>query len=273
MKLRALLLWSTLLLCVNAYADPLTHTGLDQGYFDMYNLDFAEAHQVFGEWMQAHPQDELGPASDAAAFLFSEFDRLGVLDVQLFASDDSFAGRAKLEPNPNIRKQFEDRATQAETLARAALKLNPKDARALYTLTLMAGMHGNYAAMIDRKDYAALKFTEQGSKLAAETLAADPNLADARIAVGVENYMLSLKPAVMRIFFAFRGDAMDREEGVRQMKLCAEHGHYLAPFARLMLAVTDLRAGDKAGARTLLAGLAEEFPKNTLYERQLRAIQ
>ena len=255
-----------------ASADTLSHTGLDAGYYDMYNLDFPGAHQVFGEWIAAHPQDPLGPASDAAAFLFSEFDRLGVLDIQLFSDDDSFTGRTKLQANPDVRKQFEARASQAEALAAAALQHDPHDARALYTRTLMSGMHANYAAMIDKKDYAALKFTEQGSKFAQQTLAVDPNLFDAHIAVGVENYMLALKPAIMKIFFLFRGDAMDKEEGIRQMRLCAEKGHYLAPFARLMLAVTNLRDNNKAGARAILASLAQEFPRNTLYKRQLDRI-
>jgi hypothetical protein len=253
-------------------AAPLGHTGLDAGYYDMYNLDFAGAHQVFGEWMKAHPDDPLGPASDAAAFLFSEFDRLGVLDVELFTDDDTFTGRGKLQPNPEIRKKFEARASEAENLANAELKQHPGDVRALYTLTLMSGMHANYAAMIDKKDYAALKYTEQGSKYAEETLKADPNLYDAYIAVGVENYMLALKPPIMKLFFLLRGDPMDKEEGIRQMRLCAEKGHYLAPFAQLMLAVTDIRANNKAGARQILAGLAKEFPRNTLYQRQLERI-
>jgi hypothetical protein len=264
---------AVLLVSPVAHADPLARTGLDAGYYDMYDLDFAGAHKVFAEWMQQHPDDPLGPASDAAAYLFSEFDRLGVLDVELFADDDSFTGRTKLQPNADVRRSFEARAAQAEGIANSTLKQHPKDARALYALTLMSGMHANYAAMIDRKDYAALKFTEQGSKYAEQTLSADPNLYDAHIAVGVENYMLALKPAILKLFFLFRGDAMDKEEGIRQMRLCAERGHYLAPFARLMLAVTDLRANDKAHAREMLRGLAQEFPRNALYKRQLDRIK
>ena len=254
-------------------SSALAHSGLDGGYYDMYNLDFAGAHQVFAAWMQQHPDDPLGPASDAAAFLFAEFDRLGVLDVELFTDDDTFTGRGKLQPNPDVRKQFEARASQADNMANTVLKQHPGDARALFTLTLMSGMHANYAAMIDKKDFAALKFTEQGSKFAEQTLKVDPSLYDAHIAVGVENYMLALKPAIMKLFFMFRGDPMDKEEGVKQMRLCAEKGHYLAPFARLMLAVTDIRSDNKAGARDLLAGLAREFPKNTLYQRQLERIK
>lgn len=254
------------------HAEPLAHTGLDQGYADMYNLNFSAAHQVFTSWTQAHPQDPLGPASDAAAFLFSEFDRLGVLDIELFADESRFTGRTRTAPDPGVRQQFDQRVNQAESLATAALSKNPADARALYSQTLIAGLHADYAAMIDKKDYAALKFTEQGSALAQRTLAADPSLYDATIAVGVENYMLSLKPAAMRFFLHLRGDQTSKEEGIRQLRLTADKGHYLAPFARLMLAVAELKDNHPDQARTLLTALAQQFPQNTLYSRQLARI-
>ncbi len=254
------------------HAEPLARTGLDEGYFDMYNLDFAGAHKVFGAWIQSHPDDPLGPASDAAAFLFTEFDRLGVLDIELFSDEDRFTGRKRPALDENIRHAFEQRSSQAESLADNALKTNPNDARALYTRTMLAGLHSDYAAMIDKKDYAALKFTEQASAFAKKTLAADPTLYDASIAVGVENYMLSLKPGVMRFFLFLRGDPTSKEEGIRQMRLVADKGHYLAPFARLMLAVCELKDHHPDQARTILTGLAQQFPQNTLYTRQLSRI-
>ncbi len=273
MMIRSLaLVTAILLVCVPLQAADLTHSGLDEGYFDMYNLDFAGAHQVFAGWSAAHADDPLGPASDAAAYLFSEFDRLGVLDVELFADEDRFTGRGKTEADPKVREAFEQRVSQADKLASQALTKNPTDARALYTETLIAGLHADYAAMIDKKDYAALKYTEQGSALAQKTIAADPNLYDARIAMGVENYMLSLKPAAMRFFLLLRGDHMSKEDGIREMRLTAEKGHYLAPFARLMLAVAELKDKHPGEARDLLVQLAKDFPRNTLYARQIARI-
>ena len=70
------------------------------GWLKMYDLKFDEAHQVFGEWKQSHPADALGPASDAAAYLFSELARLGVLESELFVDDARFENRAKLRPGP-----------------------------------------------------------------------------------------------------------------------------------------------------------------------------
>lgn len=247
--------------------------GLDLGYFDMYDLRFADAHRVFGAWMTAHPGDPLGPASDAAAFLFSEFERLQVLDLELFADPDKFDARGRPTPDETTRRNFDQRAAQADALADAILKNHPNDPDALYSKTLMCGMRANYAALIDKKDYTALKWTEQGSKLAKETLDADPRLYDAYIAVGVENYVLSLKPGILKFFLALRGDGTSKEEGIRQLTLCAEKGHFLAPFARMMLAVADMRDGKVPQARQLLNGLSEEFPQNDLYKRQLQKLR
>ncbi len=40
-------------------------------------------------------------------------------------------------------------------------------------------------------------------------------------------------------------------------------------FARLMLAVGELRDGRVQQGKEILIGLSEEFPRNTLYQRQI----
>src|SRR5882724_7215435 len=79
---------------------------LDDGYRNMYNLDFFTAHANFGIWTKSHPEDPLGPVSDAAALLFSEFDRLGVLDIELFSDDDRFTKRKRPSADPAVRSAF-----------------------------------------------------------------------------------------------------------------------------------------------------------------------
>ena len=90
-----------LLLCLGTTASATAPSPrLEQGYRDMYNLDFATAHEIFLGWQVAHPEDPLGFVSDAAAYLFSEFDRLHVLQTQLFTNDRSFEKRSKLPIPP-----------------------------------------------------------------------------------------------------------------------------------------------------------------------------
>ena len=241
---------------------------LDAGYSDLYNLDFPGAHAQFATWIQTHPEDPLGTASDAAAYLFGEFDRLSIIDVQLFADQSRFDSRSKLTPDPNVRKAFEDRADQTNRLADVALAKNPKDANALYAKTLVCGMRSDYALMIEKRDVQALSYSKQASALSRQTLAIDPTMYDAYLASGVENYMLSLKWAPLRWMLSWSGAGTDREEGLRLLRLTAAQGHYLAPFARMMLAVAAIRDGHSQQARDILTALSKEFPRNSLYTRE-----
>jgi hypothetical protein len=50
------------------------------------------------------------------------------------------------------------------------------------------------------------------------------------------------------------GAGTNQAEGVRLLKLTAEQGRYLAPFARLMLAVGELRDGRTQEGKAILFG-------------------
>src|ERR1700733_2689057 len=80
---------------------------IDQGYRHMYNLEFTEAHRMFQDWERQNPNDPLGPVSDAAAYLFSEFDRLHILQSEFFTEDETFLPRqSKLAPDATAKRDF-----------------------------------------------------------------------------------------------------------------------------------------------------------------------
>jgi hypothetical protein len=69
------------------------------------------------------------------------------------------------------------------------------------------------------------------------------------------------------------GFAADKQSGISDLQTTAEHGHYLAPFARILLAIAYVREKDKGRALQLLAGLQREFPGNTLFPREIARLQ
>jgi predicted Zn-dependent protease len=87
--------------------------------------------------------------------------------------------------------------------------------------------------------------------------------------VGVENYLLSLKPAPVRWFLHLTGAQTDKETGLRKLRITAALGHYLQPYARMLLAVAALRDHQPDEARKLLEGLSRDFPQNRLYASEL----
>src|SRR5205085_6678963 len=112
-----------------------------------------------------------------------------------------------------------------------------------------------------------------GRVLAEQLLAQAPQYCDAYLAVGVENYLLSLKIAPVRWMLRLGGAETEKERGIQDLRLTAEKGHYLVPYARLLLAVAALRNKDQAQARNLLTALVREFPHNKLYSEELARLQ
>jgi len=238
----------------------------------MYNLDFAGAHQTFQTWESTHPEDPLGPASNAAAYLFSEFARLHILESELFTDDDKFTRREKQSPDPMVQAAFESELKKAESMADLNMSRAPNDHRALFAKILAGGLRGDYTALIEKRNLAALSSMKLSRAMAERLLSEDPSYYDAYLAVGVENYLLGLNPAPVRWILHITGAETDKGDGLVKLRLTAEKGHYLAPFARLLLAVAALRDHDRNRARTLLSGLAQEFPLNPLYRRELDRI-
>jgi hypothetical protein len=254
-------------------AEPLARTPLEDGYRAMYNLDFEAAHRLFQQWQQQHPQDPMGPVSDAAAYLFTEFDRLHILEAELFTSDRKFEGRPKQKPDVATKAAFDKALEKSESLAARVLSQTPKDVNALFARILANGLRGDYLAMIEKRNFAALSHIKASRALAQKLLALDPSYYDAYLAVGVENYLLGTNPAPVRWVLKLGGAETDKQEGVAKLRLTADKGHYLAPYARLLLAVAALRDKDRDTAARLLEGLAREFPRNHLYSRELARLQ
>jgi len=242
---------------------------LDQGYWQMYDLQFANAHNSFQEWEQAHSHDPLGPTSDAAAYLFSEFNRLGILQANLFVIDKDFEKRRVERPDPSTKKAFEAALTKSDKLAAAALAKSPQDPNALFAKVLNLGLRADYLALIEKRNLASMSIMKRGGLLADKLLKIDPTCYDAYLATGVENYILGLNPAPVRWLLRLYGAQTDKSLGIQKLRLTAEKGHYLRPYARLLLAVAALRDHNQKKARDLLQGLAQEFPNNGLYREEL----
>ncbi len=265
------------LLCFGAIpciaADTITATQLDAGYRHMYNLQFDEAHKAFQNWQQEHPDDPLGPVSDAAAYLFTEFDRLHILESELFVDDQKFESRSRPAPNAELKRAFASQLAKARQLVQKALARDPRDVNALFSNVLAYGLEGDYLALIEKRDFQALKLMKEGRSIAERLLAANPACYDAYLAVGVENYLLSLKPAPVRWLLRISGAETDKAAGIEKLRITADKGHYLLPYARLLLAVAALRDNDRVRARALLQDLAANFPQNRLYRNELAKLQ
>jgi hypothetical protein len=251
-----------------AVADPLS-AGLGSGFHRLYDLDFAGAQKEFEAWEKLNPENPMGPASEAAAILFSEFNRLGVLEAQFYEDDSIFAARKKYEADPAQRTRFEQQLSRAEDLAKSRLSRDARDRDALLAMTFAAGLRSDFAALIEKRNLASLHYTKEATAWAAQLLAADPDCYDAHLAGGVSRYIVGSMAAPVRWFLRFGGVVGDKAGGIAELQATATQGHLLAPFARILLAIAYVREKELKRARELLLGLQRDFPDNALFGREL----
>jgi hypothetical protein len=254
-------------------ADAPAGEALMDGYRSMYDLDFDAAHRKFGSWKQAHPDDPMGPVSNAAAYLFSELERLHVLDSELFVDDDKFRLRERMTASLEIKRAFDEELSSARASAHRVLTHAPDDQNALLAEVMAHGLEADYLSLVEHRDLAALSVVKEGRAMALHLLSAHPDCYDAYLAIGLENYLLSLKPAPVRWVLSWSGAQTSRQEGIAKLRLTAEKGYLLQPYARMLLAVAALRGNDRTEAARLLEGLVREFPHNRLYAAELERIK
>jgi hypothetical protein len=250
-------------------SDDPPSIGLNPGFRRLYDLDFAGAQKEFETWEKANPQNAMGPVSEAAGVLFSEFNRLGVLESQFYEDDSVFAARKKYEADPQQRSRFEQQLTRAEGLANSTLGRDARDRDALLAMALSNGLRSDFAALIEKRNLASLHYTKEATAWSEKLLAIDPACYDAHLASGVSRYIIGSMAAPMRWVLRLGGVNGDKAGGIAELQSTAANGRLLAPFARILLSIAYVREKNVTLARELLLGLQKEFPDNTLFAREL----
>jgi hypothetical protein len=252
-----------------APTDILHVPELDAGFHLLYELKPAEARAQFAIWQKSHPEGALGYASEAASYLFEECYRQGVLTSEFFLDDSRFLGKIPLKPDPDLRAKFFASDKQAQEVAQLRLKANPDNPNALLAMSMSLGMEADYASLIDKRQLASLKKIREADTYSNRLLKVAPDAADAYLGLGTANYIIGSLPGPKKFFLGFAGVHGDKKKGMEQLEIAAQHGHYLRPFAKILLALTALREKKPEVARTEFTELAAEFPENPLFAREL----
>src|ERR1700751_2519924 len=242
---------------------------LDTGFKKLYELDFDGARLDFKEYQKIRPDDPMGKAAEAASYLYQQFDTKGILSSEFFLNDNRFLGGAEGSPFQNRNEPFEAAVHESREMAKKRVKANSHDVQGLLVLTIADGMESNYDAFIQKNQMQALSFMKQGEQEANAVLSIDPSSQDAYVALGMANYVIGSLPSYKRAFLWFGGVHGDKVKGMELMSTAAEHGRYLSPFAKIMLALAYEREHQPEKARLLLSELSVQFPSNRIFAHEL----
>jgi hypothetical protein len=249
-------------------ADPSADF-MEKGFQRLYELNFDGARIEFQAYQRNLPDDPMGKAAEAASYLFEQFNAKGILTSDFFLNDAKFLGGVDGTAAQNQNPAFVEANNRARELASRRLKSNPRDIHGLLALTIADGMESDYDALIIKKQLDGLKVMKRAEAEANTLLAIDPSQQDANVALGMSNYVIGCLPGFKRALVWFGGIHGDRVRGMQLMASAAEHGHYLQPFAKVMLALAYEREHQMDKAHELLAELAVQFPTNPVFAREL----
>jgi hypothetical protein len=245
---------------------------IDAAVEQMYNFDFPASHQILNQYIAAHPQDPLPYAFRAAADLFYEMDRLGILESEFLSDDARITAKKKLQPDAAVRAQFyqalDDTASRAET----ALRANPNDRVALFSMCISQGVATDYMALVEKHQFSSLSPAKRSNSYAQRLLKLDPKYYDAYLTTGFSEYILASMPFILRWFVHFDNVSGSKERGVANVRLVAREGHFFKPFAKILLGIAALREKKPLEARDLLADLARDYPNNPLFRKELAKV-
>ena len=242
---------------------------IEAGYRQLYELRFSKARERFAAWQGQHPEESLGEVSIAASYLFEEFYRQGVLSSDFFLNDKHLLGGIEGKPDEDRASGFLNANRRARELALERLKLDGHDPGALYALTLAAGMEADYSSILLKRNLESLHWIKQAERYAKELLMVQPDAQDAWLALGAADYIIGSLPAHKRFFLKFGGIYGDKKVGLDELRQTAEKGHYLKPYARILLGLAALREKQQEVAREEFTALALEFPGNPLFAAEL----
>ncbi|HUI78013.1 MAG TPA: hypothetical protein VLY24_08855 [Bryobacteraceae bacterium] len=256
------------------FADPpaVSPPAIDDAFTRMYNTDFAGAHADLDGYVAAHPSDPFGYAVQASAYLFSELDRLGILESEFFADDKRIIEKKKLKPDPVVRDKFMQAVNDAQLRGGEILASNATDQNALFSMAITQGVIMDYTALVEKRQLSSLAPARRANSYAQQLLKANPQFYDAYLTTGLSEYLLGSLPFYVRWFVHFDGVNGDKGTGIDNLKLVARSGHYLRPFAKILLAVCYLREKQPRETQKLLADLSAEFPANPLLRKELAKV-
>jgi tetratricopeptide (TPR) repeat protein len=252
-----------------AATEMLHFPELDAGFQLLYQLKFGEARVQFETWQKSHPEGALGYASEAASYLFEESYRLGILTSDFFLDDKRFLGNAPFKPDPGLREAFFVSNQRTQDVAHFRLKENAANPNALFAMAMSLGMQADYASLIEKHQIDGLKKTREADKYSKKLLEVAPGADDAYLGLGTANYIIGSLPGSKKVFLGFAGIHGDKKKGIQELEITAKEGYYLRPFAKILLALADLREKKPELARTEFMELVSEFPENPLFASEL----
>jgi hypothetical protein len=248
------------------HTNPLNRDPLVREAFEhYYNLDYPGAIERFERVHEAHPGDPQPTALLLDAVLFQELYRQDLLDTTFYANDGFLTGRHATQEDPKTRERIMALGDESIHEADVRLQKNPNDVDALYARGWARALECTYLAMVQRGFGSGFRLAMKAKDDDMRVLELNPDYVDAKLVVGVYEYVVGALPWPFKFLIGFAGITGSKSRGLEMLRDAGNRGVITSVEARTTIALFLRREAKYKEAIEVIRGLKSEYPHDFLF--------
>jgi hypothetical protein len=271
--LSILLLAFTLAASVHAQSyDPAAHTDpinltpqVREAHEHFYNLDYDGALSRFEAIQRANPQNPMATGYVLMTLIFRELYHQDLLDTTYYAHDSFLTSKRNVPVPQATRDRIEQLTSSAIAMSDQLIKANPNNANAYFARGYARGMHAAFITLVDHSYVTAARQGLASRNDSEQTLRIDPGYADAKMAIGIQQFAVASLPRILRIMIGITGVTGNKEKGLDLLRESAAHGVVTTIESRTALSLFLRHDARYPEALAVQRGLAEQYPRDYLF--------
>ncbi len=248
------------------HSDPLNFDPVvREGYERFYNLDYEASISRFESVLKAHPQDPMAYAYLQMAIVFRELYHQDLLDTTYYAHDNFLTSKRNVPVPAATRQRIEELTNTGIRLCDDHIRADPNDKNAYFARGYLKGIHASFITLVDHSFVSAAWQGHAARDDSEQALKIDPDYADAKMAVGIQQFAVASLPRWVRLVVGIAGVGGNKEKGLTLLRESAAHGVVTSVESRTVLSLFLRHDARYPEALVVQRGLAEQYPHDYLF--------
>lgn len=252
------------------HTDPINLTSqVREGRIDFYNLNYDGALKRFEAVLKANPQNPMAVNYVLTTVIFRELYNQDLLDTTYYAHDSFLTSKRDVPVPEATRKRIEDLTDRAVDLCDKEIDADPNNANAYFARGYAHGMHSAFITLVDHSYVSAAHQGLQARSDSEQALKIDPGYADAKMAIGIQQFAVASLPRFLRFMIGITGVTGNKEKGLQLLRESAAHGVVTPVESRTALSLFLRHDARYPEAIVVERGLAKEYPHDYLFRLEV----
>jgi tetratricopeptide (TPR) repeat protein len=239
-----------------------------EGFDALYNLDYEGARRHFTEMTRVFPNHPAGFQFLAAGLWLRTLNESRRLQASLYNTEGFYKEDKNDKPEVNSATEFKELTRKTKEICENRLARDPKDVDALYYLGASEGLKAAWGSMVERSFMSALRNGNDSVDHHKDLLKIDPTFTDAKVTVGMYDYVVGALPLPVKILASIGGFRGSKKRGLATLEQVAREGVWAKDDAKSLLIALLKREGRFRDAYTYANELATKYPRNYLFKME-----